>query len=120
MDTRNILFLLRQAPYASGHALEALEAILVAGVFEQHVSVLFRDEGVWQLLEGQDGAALAQRTVGKVARALPQYDVTELFVCARSLQERGLDAADLVLPVALLDAAGQRELMARQDAVVND
>lgn len=46
METRKLLFLLRQAPYGTSHALEALEAVLVAGVFEQQVAVLFRDEGV--------------------------------------------------------------------------
>lgn len=120
METRNILFLLRQAPYATSHALEALEAILVAGVFEQRVSVLFRDDGVWQLLDGQHGAAVGQRTVGKVAAALPQYDVTDLYVCAGSLARRGLAESDLAVPVTALDSAAQRALIARQDAVVND
>lgn len=120
MDTKRILFLLRQAPYATSHALEALEAVLVAGVFDQSVSVLFSGDGVWQLTAGQDGAALGQRTVARVAGALPQYDVTKLYVCAAALRERGLSADDLVLPVECLDFAAQRSLIAAQDAVVND
>ncbi len=117
---KRILFLLRQAPYATSHALEALEAVLVAGVFDQQVSVLFRDAGVWQLVDGQEGGALAGRTVSKVAQALPQYDVTAVYVCGESLARRSLCAADLVLPVTLLDPAGQARLLAAQDAVVND
>lgn len=118
--TKRILFLLRQAPYASANALEALEAVLVAGVFDQAVSVLFADDGVWQLLDGQDGGALGTRTVARVASALPQYDVTDLYACAESLARRGLSADDLVLPVSVLDGDGQRALIAAQDAVVND
>jgi tRNA 2-thiouridine synthesizing protein C len=120
MESRRILFLLRRPPYATSHALEALEAVLVAGVFDQRVSVLFADDGVWQLLRDQDGQALQTRTVARVASALPQYDVEQIFVCGDSLRQRHLSPADLVLPATLLDRDGQRALIARQDAVVND
>lgn len=120
MDSKRILFLMRQPPYHTSHALEAIESILVAGAFDQQVSVLFRDDGVWQLLVDQDGEALGQRTIGKVLKALPQYDVSALYVCASSLAERGLAPADLTLPVEVLDAAAQQRLIAGQDAVVND
>lgn len=120
MDTKRILFLLRQPPYGSSHALEALETVLVAGVFDQIVSVLFSGDGVWQLTKDQDGAAVERRTTSSVARVLPQYDITNLYACAASLAERGLTVDDLVLPVQALDAAGQRALISAQDAVVND
>jgi tRNA 2-thiouridine synthesizing protein C len=120
MDVKRILFLLRQAPYRTGHALEALETALVAGVFDQRVSVLFLGDGVWQLVSGQDGSAVGRRTVGKVLQALPEYDVSEIFACAESLRQRGLSADDLVLPARLLEPCDQQALIAGQDAVVND
>lgn len=120
MMNKRILFLMRQPPYSTSHALEALESILVAGVFEQHVSVLFKDEGVWQLIDNQDGAELGTRTVSNVVQALPEYDVSDLFVCETSLSQRGLDLDDLVLPVAPLSLAAQSDLLTEQDAVVND
>ena len=120
MEPKRILFLLRHAPYASSHALEALESVLVAGVFDQRVSVLFCGDGVWQLVKGQDGAAVDRRTIGKVTQALPQYEITELYACADALRDRGLTANDLALPMALIDHAGQRALIAAQDVVVND
>ena len=120
MDTKRILFLLRQPPYRTSHALEALESVLVAGVFDQQVSVLFRDDGVWQLLDDQDGDAVARRTISRVAQALPQYDVTRLFVCAAGLRQRGLSEQDLSLPVTVVEADAQRLLIADQDAVVSD
>lgn len=120
MDTKRILFLLRQAPYATSHALEALESALVAGVFDQSVSVLFCDDGVWQLVDGQDGATVDRRTVSGVVQVLPQYDITDLYACDTALRQRGLTPDDLVLPVQVLDYAEQRALMAGQDAVVND
>ncbi len=100
--------------------MEAIESALVAGVFEQNVAVLFKDDGVWQLLDGQSGAAIERRTVGNVMQALPQYDVEQLFVCENSLNARGLRLEDLALAVRPLSLDGQRELIAQQDAVVND
>lgn len=115
-----MLFLFRQAPYAGSHALEAIDAALVAGVFDQQVAVLFRDDGVWQLLEGQDGSILGGKTVSKVASVLPEYGIESLYVCTESLSRRGITVEDLVLAATPLDASGQRDLIAGQDAVLND
>jgi tRNA 2-thiouridine synthesizing protein C len=120
MENRRILFLLRHPPYGSSHALEALETVLVAGVFDQQVSVLFSGDGVWQLLADQEGAAVGRRSVGKIIRALPQYDVTALYACAESLRARALTADDLALEVTVVDFPEQRALLESQDAVVND
>ena len=118
--TANLLLLMRQPPYASGHALEAVDVALVAAAFELRVSVLFAGAGVWQLVTGQDGSVLGSRTQGKVLSALPHYDVTGVFVCADSLTAAGLRTDDLVLPVHPLTLAEQRELIASHRFVVND
>ena len=120
VNGKRILFLLRQPPYQSSRPIEALESILVAGVFEQDVSVLFKDDGVWQLIKNQDGAKLGTRTVGKVLCALPEYDVDKLFVCESSLGARGLTTDDLILAAEPLSFAQQQALIAKQDAVLND
>ena len=116
---KRILFLLTRAPYASARALETLESVLVAGVFEQQVSVLFKGAGVYQLLKGQVGSAVGQRTVGKVLEALPEYDVERIYVCDSSMQRLGINEADCCVSVQRLDEVGQRELIAGQDAVVS-
>ncbi len=116
---KRILFLLTQAPYSSTRALETLESVLVAGVFDQEVSVLFKGAGLYQLLDGQDGSAVGQRTVGKVVRALPEYDVEHLYVCRDSMERLGLRPADLCLPVEILDSSEQQDLIAGQHAVVS-
>lgn len=117
---KRILFFLRQAPYAGSAALETIESALVAGVFDQSVSVLFADQGVWQLVGDQDGALIGARTLGRVLGALPEYGVNDVFVCARSLERGNLRMEDLVLPVRLLSPSEISELLAGQDVVVND
>ncbi len=119
MTPKRILFLLAQPPYSSARALETLEAVLVAGVFDQEVSVLFRGAGLYQLLKGQDGSAVGQRTLGKVLQALPEYELNRLYVCRDSMRGLGLGLADCCLPVEILDKDGQRELIASQHAVVS-
>lgn len=117
---KRILFFMRQSPYAGVAALETVESALVAGVFDLPVSVLFADQGVWQLVSGQDGSVLGARTLGKVLGALPEYGVSELYVCADSLAQRNLRAEDLVLPVRMISSAEIGALLSVQDVVVND
>ena len=115
---KRILFLLNRTPYGSTYALEAIESILVAGVFDQEVSVLFRGDGLYQLLSDQDGGAVGGRTVGKMLGALPEYGVTELFACRPIRRSASvLRDANLCLPVTWLDHAEQRRLINRQDIV---
>ena len=114
---KRILFLLNRSPYGGSYALEAIESILVAGVFDQEVSVLFTGDGLYQLLPEQDGSALGGRTVGKVLGALPEYGVADLFACRPSAERLGLADASLCLPVTWLDYAEQKRLISRQNIV---
>ena len=114
------LYLLRRPPYCGSLAAEAIDSILVAGVFDQRVSVLFKDDGVLQLLKDQQGQLLGHRSVNKMLAALPEYEIEELFVCARSLAERALSLDQLSLPVQVLDEIGQQTLIAAQNVVMND
>ena len=114
---KRILFLLNRAPYGSSYALEALESVLVAAVFDQKVSVLFKGAGLQQLRKGQDGAALGQRTAEKVLGALPGYGVEGLFACRPSAERLGLLDGDLCLPVVWLDLDQQRRLISEQDII---
>ncbi|MGK2913256.1 MAG: DsrE family protein, partial [Porticoccaceae bacterium] len=72
---KRILFMFRHAPYGSALAREGLEAALAAGAYGQQPSVLFLDDGVWQLLAGQNGRPLNAKTHQTMLSALPLYDV---------------------------------------------
>lgn len=117
--SKKILFLVRSAPYCGATAYETFEALLVAAVFEQELSVLFADDGVYQLLRGQDPTVLGVRSLGAGLRALPTYDVERVFVAAESLGPRALSLDDFEVDVTPLDAQEVAELIGRQDAVVS-
>lgn len=116
---KRFMYVNRKAPYGTVYALECLETILIAAAFEQDVSVVFMDDGVYQLKKDQDTAAIGMKNFSPTYRALEGYDVEKLYVEKESLEARGLTAEDLIVPVEILDAAELQEIMAAQDVVLS-
>jgi tRNA 2-thiouridine synthesizing protein C len=114
---KRYLFIISRSPYGSSHALEQLEAAMVAAVFDAKVAVLFRDEGVWSLQQHQTGAAIGQKTMTKVLSALPAYDVEELYVCADFLNTHQIQT-EPSLSVKPIDLPDQKALISASDVVV--
>jgi tRNA 2-thiouridine synthesizing protein C len=103
MASRSLLLVFRRAPYGSGLARAGYDIALAAAAFEQPVELLFMDDGVWQLLPGQQPADIDARNVAATLDSLPLYDIDRFHVETRSLSARGLALADLrdgAVPVA--------------------
>ena len=92
---KKFMYINRKAPYGTIYALEALEVVLVGAAFEQDVSVTFMDDGVYQLVKGQDTSDLGMKNFSPTYAALGDYEVTKIYVEKESLQERGLTLDDL-------------------------
>lgn len=107
---KRVLYLIRRRPGVA--ADETTDLALVSGVFEQRTTMLFADDGVFQLL----GLEHRQSPL----KALPTYGIDDIRVCARSLAARRLDAAAIDLPVQLASADAIRELLADVDVVITD
>ena len=93
---KKFLFLNRKAPYGTIYALESLEVVLISAAFEQDVSMAFVDDGVYQLLKGQQTDGIGMKNFSPTYSALGDYDVTRLYVEKESLEERGLTVDDLM------------------------
>jgi len=117
MSRKRILFLQRAHP-DDVRARESLDAALVAAVFDQSVAVLFRDDGVLQLMA--DASTPGRQALSTAVASLPEYGVEAIYACRRGLLERNVDVATLRLPVRVIDVAEQGDLIAAQQAVVND
>lgn len=113
-----ILCIISRPPYQGSHDLELIEAAMVGAVFDMQVSILFRDEGVWALLDGQDAGPLEQRTFSKVLSALPAYEVDKLYVCSESLNQRGVSPDQFCIAATPLSVAEQQTLIAEHEAVL--
>jgi len=116
---KKFLYVNRKAPYGTIYALESLEVVLIGAAFEQDVSLAFIDDGVFQLTKGQDTKALEVKNFSPTFRALEDYDVTKLYVEKESLEQRGLSADDLVVPVTVMGATELTALINDQDVILN-
>lgn len=116
---KSLLIISRQAPWAGPSAREALDIVLAGGAFDLPIGLLFLDDGVFQLAAKQDAKALQQKDLSANLQALPMFGVDELFVCADSATERGLDPANLSLDEAqVLAAADITALIDRYHQVI--
>jgi tRNA 2-thiouridine synthesizing protein C len=116
---KKFLFLNRKAPYGTIYALESLEVVLIAATFDQDCSLVFMDDGVFQLAKGQNTKAIGLKNFSPTYRALEDYDIEKLYVERESMEVRGLTEDDLMVPVAVLSSAEIGELMAAQDVVLS-
>ncbi|MGH8498396.1 MAG: sulfurtransferase complex subunit TusC [Methylococcales bacterium] len=118
MKTR-FLFVFARPPHASLHVREMLDMTLTAAAFDQAVSVLLIDDGVYSLKSGQDSRQLDCKDVIPVFESLAWYEVEHIYVEAESLQERSLSPAELCQAVHLLSRSEIGKIMSRQNVIVN-
>ena len=101
-NKKKFLYINRKAPYGTIYALESLEVVLIGAAFEQEVSLAFLDDGVFQLMEGQDTTGVGMKNFSKTYKALGDYEVRKFYVEKESLVERGLSVENL-MPVTYED-----------------
>ena len=53
-EIKKFMYLNRRAPYGTIYAWESLEVILIGAAFDQEVSLMCMDDGVYQLVKGSD------------------------------------------------------------------
>ena len=123
----------RKAPYGTIYALESLEVVLIAAAFDQQVSLVFMDDGVYQLMKSQDTQAIEMKNFSPTYSALGDYDIKTVYVDKDSLAERGLSGDDLQALVYEDEEADYEEksamhfvsreeladLMAQQDVILS-
>jgi len=128
---KKFLYLNRKAPYGTIYAWEALEVVLIGAAFDQEVSVMFVDDGVYQLIKGQSTAGIGMKNFSPTYRTLGDYEVKNIYVDRDSLVARGLSEDDLVQVawedwesgeekeniVEVVDGARVTELMDESDCI---
>lgn len=120
------MFVFRRAPYGTIYAQEALDVMLTGAAFGQETSAAFIDDGVYQLLRGQDSSVLGMKQFTRAFAALDDFEVSEIYVEEESLKSRGLSLGDLLditrdddtSMLSAVSAARLAELMQRQDVVL--
>ena len=128
---KKFMYLNRKAPYGTIYAWESLEVVLIGAAFDQEVRLMFVDDGVYQLVKGQDTAGIGMKNFSPTYRTLGDYEVKSVYVDKESLESRGLTKDDLVEIawedweteeeieniVEVVDAARVAELMDESDVI---
>jgi tRNA 2-thiouridine synthesizing protein C len=118
-EPKRFMYVNRKAPHGSIYAQESLELALITAAFDQQVSLVFLDDGVFQLKKDQNTSALSMKNFAKTYRALGDFEIDKIYVEKESLINRGLSAQDLIIPVEVLAAEQLSGIMAQQDVVIS-
>lgn len=118
-DIKKFMFVNRKAPHGTIYALESLEVVLITAAFDQDVSLVFVDDGVFQLKKGQQTKGIETKNFSTTYRALEGYDIEKLYVEKESMEARGLTEDDLLVDVTVLSSKEMGALMDQQDVVLS-
>ena len=116
---KRFMYVNRRAPHGSIYAQESLEVVLVGAAFDQDVSIVFLDDGVFQIRKDQDTSDIETKNFSKTFRALEMYDVEKLYVEAESLEARGMTVDDLTVEVEVKSSEEIGRLMEEQDVILS-
>ncbi len=114
---KNYLFILRKPAHSGILVQEILDVILTTAAFDQHVSILLLDDGVFHLKNNQHPESIGMKDTAAMFKALELYDVTALYTEAESLAERGLIEQDLCLSIHVVLRAEVNRLMTQFDVI---
>lgn len=100
-----LAFLFRTAPHGNAISREGLDALLAATAFcdEEEIGVFFVDDGVLNLLDGQNPELLLQKDFIRTFKLLNLYDIEQRFVCADSLDQYNLNTEQLIISAEKID-----------------
>lgn len=114
----SLLICFTQTPYSSSTAQEGLDFALAATNFGHTVSVLFKDEGIFQLVKSDSVKGVKNHS--KRLASMPFFDIESCFVCQLSATRHGVDIGDVMnaIDATFVTAAQQIELISSSDHVV--
>lgn len=93
--------------------------MLTTAAFEQDISVIFMEDGVYQLLKNQNSEEIGLKNISPAFPALDIYDIKKIMIEQSSLTIRGLSLDDLLFSVEAVDAVKVAQLMEDADQVFN-
>ncbi len=112
----SILYLVRKPPGVLAN--ETVDMVLVSGVFGQPTTVVFLDDGVFQLVG--NGDRVGRKDTAKKWTALPDYDIETILVHQSSLNDRNIAHCRLPDFVRLASDSQIQDAIGKASCVVSD
>jgi tRNA 2-thiouridine synthesizing protein C len=120
MQRKKLLFMSRHAPYGSSLAKDALDALLAASAYDQQLSLLFMDDGVFQLMAQQEPSHIEQKSFSAILPVLELYEINSIYVHLESLEQRQISTEELAIAsIQILNSAAIGELLKQQDHLLS-
>ncbi|MXZ55328.1 MAG: sulfurtransferase TusC [Gammaproteobacteria bacterium] len=114
--TKSVLFTVREKPGILAN--ETIDAVLVSGIMDQPTSVVFLDDGVYQLVS--DLESINIKDTKMKWSALPTYGVEQVYALQHSLRERSIDPAQLPDWVKPIDTETLRQHLHSAHFIISD
>ncbi|MBF0453193.1 MAG: DsrE family protein [Magnetococcales bacterium] len=96
-DIKKIMFTVRKAPHGTIYVYEGLEVKLIMAAYDADISVVFMDDGVLALKQGQNTDELGIKGFEKTYGVFVDYEIENVFVDRQSMEDRGMTADDLLV-----------------------
>ncbi len=116
---KKIMHVVRRAPHGTIYTYEGLEMVLIMAAYDQDITLVFIDDGIYSLLENQDTDGIGIKGFVKTFKALRGYDVEKLLVDKESMEERGIVADNFIVPVEVLSSREIGKIMKEQEVLIH-
>lgn len=113
------LLINQNTPLDNYNAQEMLDLALALSTFDQTVQLLFIDCAVLQLLKQQHPNIGYRKDFIATFKALPMYDINNIYVDKDSLTQYQLNKDDLIIDVIVVDKEKIIKLMETVDILLN-
>lgn len=113
---KSVLYTIRDKPGILAN--ETIDAVLVGGIMDQPTSVVFLDDGVYQLISNL--GVIKLKDTKKKWSGLPTYGVRQVFVLQDSLRERSIDLSKLPEWVKPIDMSELQQRLHSAHFVISD
>ncbi|MBF0188411.1 MAG: DsrE family protein [Magnetococcales bacterium] len=96
-DVKKIMFTVRKGPHGTIYVYEGLEVKLIMAAYDADISVVFMDDGVYALQQGQKTGDLGIKGFEATYGVLVDYEISKVYVDKKSMEDRGMTVEDLVV-----------------------
>jgi tRNA 2-thiouridine synthesizing protein C len=99
-----LTYIFSSTPHSTSSGREGLDALLAASAYCEDIRVIFMGDGVYQLLKNQETQRILSKDYAPLFKLMELYDVDSIYICERSMKERGLVSSDFLIHGQFLDS----------------
>ena len=115
---KQLTIIFRTNPAYNSKGREALDLAMLSASFEQIVKLIFIDEGVFNLVKGQAPELFGGKDYVSTFKALPLYDIEDIYVCEKALSQNLIEKSELVIEATIVTTNRIQKLINEADEVL--